>query len=469
MKYPALFLLFDRDKMLERWRCLTPVMLKWLGPKRVQEENGGMVAGQEEEVTDDPLAAIDLTRREKVIYAVSRWNKRNAHLNVVVKTFFGKNFRINPLYDYAGIKTAVQEPPQAVQKAAVSGEKSNSSGYGGSNNDPLDFLTPTKKASASGSSGTGTLNTIPEGKIEDFTIPRPIWPYCKSGGRLKREEKSYDSLVDETLLLYTSLSFRPDSLEEGEEKQISIREVLLEMVHGINATIEGKTGLTPEEMLRLVNEKLSQSVEALKENSEKEVKNLCVNLSNCKKVNSVMRAFSHSGNSSPEWNGRSSSVETAYEIYHSPSGSSSSGFSDSQDLSGVRNAMIYGTLCRSKLVVRDKGVVVSPKKSLSLMNDGKPSVWEQYYGVNTGAERGEVKYVVKPTDVPLFVSISLCVFEKSNECTFLHGAFVWAATGWPRHFHFQRRLHGPLSYIQGPGMVLCKINSKVNSGFVVTV
>lgn len=212
------------------------------------------------------------------------------------------------------------------------------------------------------------------------------------------KDKSYDSLVDETLLLYTSFNFRPDSLEEGEEKNLSIREVLLELVHGINATMEGKTGLTPEAMLRLVNEKLSQSVEVLRENSEKEVKNLCVNLSNCKKVNSVVRAFSNSGNSSP----RSSSVETSYEIYHSPSGSSSSGFSDSQDLSGVRNAMIYGTLCRSKLVVRDKIV----KKSTLLMNDGKPSVWEQYYGMNASVEGGEVKYVVKPTDVPLFVSMN---------------------------------------------------------------
>lgn len=325
-------------------------------------------------------------------------------------------FRINPLYDYTENKIIVQQPSTTPQKTSPkSAEKSTSSGYGSSNNDLLDFLKEdpkhiTKKPSASSSSGTGTLNTIPEGKIEDFTIPRPIWPY----GRLKREEKSYDSLVDDALLLYTSWNFRPDSLEDSVEKQLSVREVLLELLHGINATIEGKTGLTPEEMLQLVNEKLSQSVEVLKENSEKEVKNLCVNLSNCKKKNSVVRAFSNnssSGNSSqgsPEWNGRSSSAETAYEIYHSPSGSSSSGFSDSQEFSGVRNAMIYGTLCRTKLVVKDRSAV-TPKKSLLLMNDGKPSVWEQYYGINTtmvgGSGGGEVKYIVKPTDVPLFVSI----------------------------------------------------------------
>lgn len=213
-------------------------------------------------------------------------------------------------------------------------------------------------------------------------------------------------------MLYTSLSYRPDSLDEGGEKQISVTEVLLELLHGINATIEGKTGLTPEEMLQLVNEKLSHSVEILRENSEKEVKNLCVNLSNCKRMNSVVRAFSNnssSGNSSqgtPEMNVRGSSVETSYDIYHSPSGSSSSGFSDSQEFSGVRNAMIYGTLYRTKLVVKDKSVVTS-KKSLLLTNDGKPSVWEQYYGMNTPkVGGGEVKYVVKPTDVPLYVSMN---------------------------------------------------------------
>lgn len=266
---------------------------------------------------------------------------------------------------------------------------------------------------------------------EDFSIPRPIWPYC---AKLKREEKSYDSLVDETLLLYTSLNFRPDSLEEGEERgQFSIREVLLELLHGINATIEGKTGLTPEEMLRLVNEKLSRSIETLRESSEKEVKNLCVNLSNCKKVNSVVRAFSNSssGNStqgSPEWTGvrgRSASVET-YDTFRSPSGSSSSGFSVcehglpvfvQEDASGVRNAMIYGTLCRSKLVVRDKSVV-APKKGLLLLNDGKPSIWEQYYGMNASGEGAEVKYVVKPTDVPLFVSMNFHCLSQVEQHPF---------------------------------------------------
>lgn len=395
------------------------------------------------------------------------------------------------MYDYTETKTTVKQssPPPEKTSHHQSAQKSNSSGYGGSSNDPLDFLKEdtkhiTKKPSASGSSGTGTLNTIPEGKIEDFTIPRPIWPYYK----LKREEKSYDSLVDDALLLYTSLSFRPDSLDDRDDKQISVREVLLELVHGINATIEGKTGLTPEEMLRLVNEKLSQSVEVLKENSEKEVKNLCVNLSNCKKKNSVVRAFSNnssSGNSSqgsPEWNGRSSSVETAYEIYHSPSGSSSSGFSDSQEFSGVRNAMIYGTLCRTKLVVKDRSVV-TPKKSLLLTNDGKPSVWEQYYGMNASTVGGgEVKYVVKPTDVPLYVSIHFHCnmfdvkrwfwFDRgfSGDIenflhTFILGDTQNAFLDLQRHFHFQHRLHGPLSYIQ------CQQNKfeSKQSRFVVTV
>lgn len=317
------------------------------------------------------------------------------------------------MYDYTETNITSQPPVILPQKSV---EKSNSSGYGGSSNDPLDFFKDdsryitNKKQSASNSSGTGTLNIISEGKIENFTIPRPIWPYWKQ----RREEKCYDSLVGDTLLFNSSLTFRPNSLNDNHEKQIPLREFLLDLLHGINATIEGKTGLTPEQMLQLVNEQLSHSLNVLKENSEREVKNLCVNLSNCKRMNSVVRAFSNNSSSSvissqgtPETNTRNSSVETSYDIYHSPSGSSSSGFSDSQEFSGVRNAMIYGTLCRTKLVLKDNKYVVTSKKILPLINDGKPSVWEQYYGMNASSIVGgsEVKYAVKPTDVPLYVSI----------------------------------------------------------------
>lgn len=339
-----------------------------------------------------------------------------------------------------------QSPPR-------SGGISSSSGYG-SSQDPLyaDLLklreeaaaileqnpqyvksiqVAAKSRSSPDSSGGGTLTTIPEGQV-DFTIPRPIWPY--KGGKHDLHKRAYfDSLVDESLLLYTSLNFTPDSLDRPEvNKHLSVRDILVELLNSINATIEGKTGLTAEEMLKNVNERIVQSIEALKLSTEEEVKNLCVNLSNCKKVNSVLRAFEnsassssgHSSRSSPELEGervRTISTDTD-ETYNSPSGSSSSGFSDANRLpvfvhedlasvpNGVRNAMIYGTLCRSNLktvggndkplIERDKSV---PKKKLLQADDSKPSVWEQYYGINAGSE-GEVKYVVKPTDVPLFVS-----------------------------------------------------------------
>lgn len=42
------------------------------------------------------------------------------------------------------------------------------------------------------------------------------------------------------------------------------------------------------------------------------------------------------------------------------------------------------------------------------MNDNKPSVWQQYYGVKAiETVEGDFKYMRKPTDVPLFVSTTL--------------------------------------------------------------
>lgn len=444
------------------------------------------------------------------------------------------------------------------RQSTPSGEKSSSSGYGGSNlyssssdhpeQDQLYTEMKTKidgvleqnpnyvksiqvakrKNKSTHSSGTssGTLSTIPEGKI-DFTIPRPIWPQFAGRNpninqRTSTSNQEYDSLVDEAVLLYTSLSNHQGQImqngdqhmnphrSESIKSEFSVKDVLLELLNHVNATIEGKGVLTPEEMLKRVNERISDSIDALKNATEEEMRMLCINLRNSKKVDSVVRAFSHSsssGNSSqssPEWNAhrlrgpsRSSSMETE-DIYHLPS-SSSSGFSDCMfnkdgmtvinnqhpqllnhltsglpsgplpmfvhdDLAsvpnGVRNAMIYGTLCRngsahvhahalrgSKMTASVTDVnsacgasgidinavdVISDscggenvcarsdglKKSLLKVDDDKPSVWEQYYGVNgvkmrmevmeTDKDGGDVKidlnYVPKPTDVPIFVS-----------------------------------------------------------------
>lgn len=302
--------------------------------------------------------------------------------------------RINPLYDLTETKSSPSgdSPPQEVSRDST--EKSASSGYGGSHDLFTDHRTTKRpgasasasaSVSASASSGTGTLDAIPEGGNigrDDDAVPRPIWPY--------------DSLVDETLLLYTSLNYAPDSLDDGgTERGCSVREVLVELLQGIRSTMEGgEAARSAEDMLRVVDETIARSLEALRRSSEREVGNLCVNLSNSRKITSVARAFANCSTSSSSGNSsqRGSSVETEEELYRSSS-SSSSGFSDS--------------LCTSKLViVKDTGCVVTPNKKSLLVSSGdeKPSVWEQYYGMRVD-ERAAGCRVVRPTDVPLFVSI----------------------------------------------------------------
>lgn len=269
-----------------------------------------------------------------------------------------------------------------------------------------------KQTSYGSNSSGGTLTTIPEGKI-DFSIPRPIWPRRNSR---KRSEK-----IDDALLLYASLNSPPSGTPTTEE--VTIREVLVELLKGINAVMEGKEGMTAEDILIKINKEISSSLEALKHGTEEDMRKLSVNLTNNKKISSVVRAFSRSSSS-----GTSSHVSTEpEEIYQVPSGSSSSGFSDSvkfdvsqlpvfvhEDLAsvpnGVRNAMIYGTLCRNncrnaheKLLDKEK-TEETPKKYLLRAVDDKPSVWEQYYGVRMEQQKLENSYVPKPTDVPLFVS-----------------------------------------------------------------
>ncbi|XP_008195969.1 uncharacterized protein LOC664468 isoform X2 [Tribolium castaneum] len=366
-------------------------MLRWLGPRKAPTPNDGQADPipsilQDEDVTDDPLAVLDTHRKGlKQIYSVSR---------------------VNPLFRDAPQKAPRQRSPQP-------GEKSSSSGYGSSldqfysdpklrdeseqNQNFAKSVKPNRvgknnRSPPSSGSSSGTLTTIPEGRV-DLPIPKPIWP----------DRKPHDSLVDDALLRYTSLNQEQDFTTD--RLDVSVKEVLVELLNGINATMDGSTGLTPEEMLKSVNEKIAASIELLRLTTEEEMKKLCVNLSNCRKINSVLRAFSNS----PE-----RTVSDADELYQIPSGSSSSGFSDlhalpvfiHEDLgsvpNGVRNAMIYGTLYRGKNLGSKPAKDAPPKRtSLRDVNDNKPSVWEQYYGVRA-VQEGEVKYAAKPTDVPLF-------------------------------------------------------------------
>ncbi|XP_060536259.1 uncharacterized protein LOC132708140 isoform X2 [Cylas formicarius] len=357
------------------------------------------------------------------------------------------------------------------QRTASAGDRSGSSGYGGSSdgNGPEQIysdrlklveetgtvveqnptfvksikvagqgvgVAPAKASSASipnssSSSGGGTLSTIPEGRV-DLPVPQPIWPM----------DRRYDSLVDDALLLYTSLNYVPEIKSTRPDARrsldLSVKDLLVDLLASINRTLDGKMG-SPEDMLRTINEEITLKLDALRNTTEEEMRRLCVNLSNSKRVSSVMRAFSQSSSS-----GRSSSSCRDDDIYRVPSNSSSSGFSDSPTLNrrpsdallpaapvflhddvaglsrGMRNALIYGTLCRHKLTKEsrtigdsvflkdfkcDKQVVVPVEKNAvgtSLVADAedKPSVWALYYGMR--AEGAEQYLTGKPTDVPIY-------------------------------------------------------------------
>lgn len=274
-----------------------------------------------------------------------------------------------------------------------------------------------------GSSANGTLSTIPEGKCPlSDSIPRPIWP--KENFQTPEKDNVYDSIVDDTLLLCTSLSCSPE-----EKEQLSAKDLLKDLSETINAALEGKIQLEPEEILKTLNDRLSSGLENLN-SSQDDLRRLSINLSNSEHVSALVRAFSNSssGNSSqssPEWSRvRTSSTDTD-EIYLP---SSSSGFSDKhydssfgkydstlpvfvhEDLSsvknGVRNAMIYGTLCRGKGSANErllKENKASPVKGTLLASpDDKPSVWEIYYGA--GVAEGDLRMKSK-NDTAYFVSI----------------------------------------------------------------
>lgn len=92
----------------------------------------------------------------------------------------------------------------------------------------------------------------------------------------------------------------------------------------------------------------------------------------------------------------------------------------------MRNALIYGTLCRTGIAVNiptargssgkgnerllgaeseTKKGIVTPAKPRGLLvaePDAKPSVWEIYYGA--GVVDGDVRMKSKATDAPYYVS-----------------------------------------------------------------
>ncbi|CAG9853608.1 unnamed protein product [Phyllotreta striolata] len=430
-------------------------MPRWFGPSKATNASqipGSIAQGKHEgRITDDPLATIETEQKDpKKIYSVSRsvFLPRVSLKNCTFSadsTILGGG--VNPLF-LDSTTNVPQKPPSLPIRPPRSREKSSSSGYGDSNTDSchdpyqehlkimeevgvlleqnpafvksIQIATRGVKSKKSvpfqsNSSGEGTLTTIHEGEV-DLPVPRPIWPL----------NDKYDSLVDDALLLYTSLNYRPDNSKPLDACiDISVKDLLLEILNGINETLEGKNATTAENMLKIIDERIRLKLEVLKASTEEEMKRLCVNLTNCRKKNSALKALSNStssGNSSKTSNSRIRTLSSeTEEVYELPSRSSSSGFSDSlkepQNMpvfvhdnlvnvpNIIRNALIYGTLCRTKtghdgLLKKTKKIGTLTRKTRAV-SDNKPSVWEQYYGVKA-VEEGDVRYPTKPTDVPLY-------------------------------------------------------------------
>lgn len=353
------------------------------------------------------------------------------------------NFRVNPIFkENTPYKDTPRKPKRSTyinrqprQPTFTSGNKSGSSGYGSSrissNFDPLYDKVPkdpdavfvveqnpnfvksiricrqkdaknSVPSSGTGSS-SGTLNTIPEGKV-DLTRAKNGWRDDED----KRLE-NYDSIVDDALLLYTSLSYLPEIEKNSLGVQISVTELLVDILKHVNSALDGRTDKTPEDVLKIVTSKISLGLEVLKNSTEEDMKKLCHNLSNCKKVNSVLRAFGNSNSSSTsgEWSSTkarssSSDIDDTYNTHFSSP--SSSAFSDSvKDHSDNLDYDRPRNFGHSREDLEVDGQLKS--RSIRAVHDEKPSVWEQYYGVK--AEDGiEVQNVVpKPADVPIYVSI----------------------------------------------------------------
>ncbi|KAK9883900.1 hypothetical protein WA026_004842 [Henosepilachna vigintioctopunctata] len=258
-------------------------------------------------------------------------------------------------------------------------------------------------SSGSGSS-SGTLNAIPEGKI-DLTRTKAAWNEDE-----ERRLENYDSIVDDALLLYTSLSYVPEIEKNYLSVQISVTELLVDILKNINSALDGHSNDTPEDVLQRVTNKINLGLQVLKNSTEEDMKKLCVNLRNCKKVNSVLRAFSNSNSSSGsgEWSSnkpRSSSSDTE-DFYQSHfSTPSSSAFSDSvKDHSDSPVTYDRAENCKNSNEVA-QGVLSTKTSLLRAVNDDKPSTWEQYYGVKAEPTVIVPHVVPKPTDVPIFVSI----------------------------------------------------------------
>ncbi|KAL1512864.1 hypothetical protein ABEB36_002376 [Hypothenemus hampei] len=401
----------------------SPDMTRWTGdaPRTLSS-----IPPDPSVVTDDPLAALGLNsamgkgaKHKEQVYSVSR---------------------VNPLFNFTCVKTSkaaeccIYKPRKNLREKTPEidydsdfdnqdhkrsiREKSSSSGYEGSSNGGSSLegpfndglrsvdesgaisdhnptfvksiriagrgLKPIKIVPSQLPNGSGVLTTIPEGIVDP--VPQPIWPEAPDNLGLVPNPYTGDSLVDDALLFCSNFHHNPIEQQNMLDNYIdtSVKDLLLDILASINETLECKTG-DPEELLKIINEKIKLKLDVLKSNTEEEMRRLCINMSNNRKLNQVLRALSHgssSGHSSSSGRARTVSSNEE-EIYNIPSGSSSSGFSDSppgqrrtstplippqygrkssilshhlyndHDSStiskGIRNALIYGTLSRYKM------------------------------------------------------------------------------------------------------------------------
>ncbi|XP_044736016.1 uncharacterized protein LOC123298161 isoform X2 [Chrysoperla carnea] len=437
-------------------------MLRWLNPLRGLAFGDDGSVSTNSRITDDPLAALNTTlhgRRNSSndIYAVSRLNplyldetggtclecpKYEADKPTITS---GRN---NLQHHH---RRGSESPPSAGKSSGYVSQLNSRSDSSHSDVDPIysrptdiekleDYPTrsnskspidPRQKSKYLGSVSSSTgfiLTTIPEGKV-DFSIPRPVWPGV-------RGNNSSDS--DDSLNIYSSLNNYVTQLQShsvnanhSDTRRACARDLLRELSKTLTEVVEGKNEQRPEDVLKGLNTKISQTLEVLQ--TENDIRNLSHIISSGDKLRTVSRALSHNSSDSPlsDWD----RIIREEEVYHEPSGvsSASSGFSDVSQIfknknldasspqnpppvfvhknlssisNGVRNAMIYGTLCRGaqridtkfKLIDNCDGAGLRSVREIS--HSDKPSVWEHYYGA--GFTNGDFKLLAKPTDTPAF-------------------------------------------------------------------
>lgn len=357
-----------------------------------------------DEITDDPLAAA-IEPPNRKIYAVSRVNPLFNETTSNVDD--DEAVKEATTHELVGDRTR----SYSRQSTPLCCEKSNSSGYGGSNSqEPIyidndynhkndDKRRQTRKHEQSPTTTTTTANfcnllngltTIPEGKIDLTTtvVPRPIWPRKRTNN-----DEDDDSLINDA----TSLRHLPNERE-------TIKDVLIDLLRNVNDVIDGKSILTQEELLRNVNERINFTLNVLRHSVEDDMRKLSMNLINDKKMNSVVKALTCQ---KVNVNETVKSVNGDFDYENDLTRTVFVHDDLSNVKNGVRNAVMYGTLCRNKQLNRvDVEANVKQKKNLlTARDDGKPSVWEQYYGVKVIVDIDDNGHVPKPTDVPLYVSV----------------------------------------------------------------